>query len=233
MREGARRATTGRVSTTPDAIAGATAASQAARDWEAVRADAAIQFAPVPPPAPEKPPEWLKDLGEWLANLFEPLGRMLGFAGKPVLYGLAGLGVLLALWLLWQVGRRWAGWRPALRAEAEPEWTPAREAAMALLEDADRLAAEGRFAEATHLLLQRSVGQIAEARPEWLIPASTAREIAALPQLPEAARQAFGTIAGRVERGLFALRALDAGDWHEARAAYAAFALADLGRAPA
>ena len=109
--------------------------------------------------------------------------------------------------------------------EAEPEWAPDRAEAIALLEDADRLAAAGRFGEAVHLLLKRSVRHIADARPDWLMPASTAREIAMMPALPEAARQAFGTIAARVERSLFALRDLDSGDWQAAREAYAKFAL--------
>ena len=56
-------------------------------------------------------------------------------------------------------------------------------------------------------------------------PASTAREISVLPMLPERARSAFAAIASRVERSLFALRALDAEDWQAARAAYADFAL--------
>jgi hypothetical protein len=110
-------------------------------------------------------------------------------------------------------------------AEAQPEWTPDRADAVALLEDADRLAAEGRYGEAAHLLLQRSVRHIAEARPDWLQPASTAREIAVLPMLPERARRAFAAIAERVERSLFALRELDLADWQAARAAYADFAL--------
>ena len=62
--------------------------------------------------------------------------------------------------------------------------------------------------------------------PGWLEPSSTAREIAALPALSQAARGAFATIAERVERSLFALRSLSADDWHAARAAYAEFALA-------
>jgi len=99
---------------------------------------------------------------------------------------------------------------------------------VALLEDADRLAAQGLFAEATHLLLKRSVNHIAEARPDWLGPSITSREIAALPMLPERARSAFGAIATRVERSLFALRDLDRDDWTAARAAYADFALAEL-----
>ena len=120
--------------------------------------------------------------------------------------------------------------RSCRRAQAEepaaPDWVPDAGEALALLEDADRLAAEGRYDEATHLLLKRSVGQIAAARPDLLEPSSTAREIAELPALSEAARGAFALIAGRVERSLFALRSLSADDWHAARAAYADFALA-------
>jgi hypothetical protein len=110
--------------------------------------------------------------------------------------------------------------------QAATEWAPDAGEALALLDDADRLAAEGRYDEATHLLLKRSVGQIAAARPNWLEPSSTAREIAVLPDLPQAARGAFATIAERVERSLFALRSLTADDWHAARTAYAEFALA-------
>ena len=45
-----------------------------------------------------------------------------------------------------------------------------------------------------------------------------------------AARGAFGTIAERVERSLFALRTLDSNDWQVAREAYASFALVRLER---
>ena len=55
-----------------------------------------------------------------------------------------------------------------------------------------------------------------------------AREIAAISALPDKARAAFGLIAARVERSLFALRRLEAGDWQAARAAYAEFALERL-----
>ena len=65
-------------------------------------------------------------------------------------------------------------------------------------------------------------------RPDWVEPSSTARELAALPALPDGARTAFRIIAERVERSLFALRALDRADWEAARAAYADFALARL-----
>ncbi|MBV1690446.1 hypothetical protein KRR38_22875 [Novosphingobium sp. G106] len=214
-------------------IAGSTAAQDAARDWQALRGDSDIQYAPLPPYQPPKPPEfpqWLKDLAEWLSwalnKIFGPVGEFLGLSW-PVMkvIGIAG-GILVVLAILWfWVIRPLLDARRPRELEEEPEWSPDRNAAVALLEDADRLAAEGRYGEAAHLLLQRSVHHIAAARPDWLQPASTAREITVLPMLSERARQAFGTIATRVERSLFALRELDAADWQAARAAYADFAL--------
>jgi hypothetical protein len=77
--------------------------------------------------------------------------------------------------------------------------------------------------------LQRSVADIAAARPDWLSPSSTAREIALLPALPATARQAFATMAEEVERARYALRAPGLGEWQRARGAYAAFALEPIG----
>lgn len=201
------------------------AGSDAARDWEAVRAAGDIQFAPVQPPAPPKTPDWLLSFGQWLEHLLGPFGKMLGMSWpifEKILIGLAAIGLAVLLWavlspLIARLRER--------KAAAEPEWTPDHAEAVALLEDADRLAAEARFDEATHLLLRRSVGQIAAARPDWLNPASTAREIAGIAALPAAARAAFAAIATRVERSRYALRPLAAEDWQAARAAYADFAL--------
>lgn len=196
-----------------------------------MRAANDIQFAPVGPvipPKPPVPPEWLLRFGEWLQKLFGGLGDWIGIPWPIFEKILIGLAVIGGLFLLW------AALRPLIerlrqpRVVTEPEWTPDRQQALTLLEDADRLAAEGRFDEATHLLLQRSVGQIAEARPDWLNPASTAREIAGILALPAAARAAFATIAGRVERSRYALRPLMADDWQTARKAYADFALVAL-----
>lgn len=208
------------------AQAGAGAGAGVRDDWNAVRRSAEIQFAPLPPPKPVTTPAWLDWLDGLLRAVFGPLAKALVQAWPVIQYLLAGLGIALLAWLLWTLIAPALGWRP--RRGAEEPWTPTREEALALLEDADRLAAQGRFGEAAHLLLQRSVGQIRAARPAALVPASTAREIANLPQLPERARAAFALIAARVERCLFALRDLDAGDWAAARAAYADFALTDL-----
>lgn len=206
----------------------ATANSDAARDWEAVRAASDIQFAPVAPTPPPKPPDWLIGFGEFLQKLLSPLGEWLGLSWpvlEKLLIALAVIGILLLLWVLL---RPLLARLSAAKPEAAPEWTPDRGEALALLDDADRLAAAGRFDEATHLLLRRSVGQIVEARPDWVHPASTAREIAGLLALPSAARRAFAIIAERVERSRYALRPLVADDWQAARQAYSDFALQNL-----
>lgn len=188
-----------------------------------------IQFAPVAPikpPEPPIPPEWLIRFGEWLKKLFGGLGDWAGIPWATFEKILIGLAILGAAILLWAVLRPLIARLRAPRPDRpEPAWTPDRHQALALLEDADRLAAQGRYDEAAHLLLQRSVGQIAAARPDWLNPASTAREIAGILALPAAARAAFTTIAGRVERSRYALRPLAADDWQAARKAYADFAL--------
>lgn len=213
---------------TAPAIQGAQAAQDAAADWRAVHADPSIQYAPVNVPVkPPETPDWLKAVGEFLRDLFEPVGKALGFSWPVMQWVLIGLAVLALGYALWRLAEPWLE-RPRARGETDPGWTPERDEALALLEDADRLANEGRFDAATHLLLQRSIAQIAAARPDWIQPASTAREIAAIRALPDRARSAFAAITARVERSRFALGALDAADWQSARAAYAEFALEHL-----
>ena len=86
---------------------------------------------------------------------------------------------------------------------------------------ADALAAEGRFAEAVHLLLYRSVDDIAARRPGLVKPAITSRDLAASRDLPGTPRTAFARIARAVEISLFGGQPVDAGVWGECRAAYA------------
>lgn len=227
----------------PAAASAAAAQGDAARAehaWQAVRGIDTIQFTPVPAPPPETPyvpPRWLEAilrvLGrglEWInAHLFEPFGLALAKSGQALLVGLIVVGVAALGWLAWTLIAPWWQARRGRVAQAAPEWNPVRQAALALLEDADALAAQGRFAEAVHLLLQRSVADIAAARPDWLSPSSTAREIALLPAMPATARQAFATMAEEVERARYALRAPGLGEWQRARGAYAAFALEPIG----
>ncbi len=214
----------------PVESAGDLIASGSPAGWEELREDGDIQFEPIV--FPERPPEepgWFQRLLEWLA---ENLNLGEAFVGIwPVMeWILIGALVLAGLFLLYRlVGMPMLANRKTEGDDAEIDgWTPDAQESLALLEDADRLAANGQFDEATHLLLKRSVGQIAEARPDWVEPSSTARELAALSELSQAARDAFGVIAERVERSLFALRNLEKSDWEAAREAYAQFALAPI-----
>jgi len=201
--------------------------------WEALRADSNLQFAPVQiPQIPPREPNWfeqmLQAIFRFLAELLAPVGHALAASWWWLQWVLLGAVVLFALGLLVSlIAPGFLGRNTRAKTDApEDEWRPDTAASLALLEEADRLAADGRFDDATRLLLQRSVGHIASARPDWVEPSSTARELAALPALPDGARTAFRVIAERVERSLFALRALDRADWEAARAAYAEFALA-------
>ena len=214
-------------------IQGAQSAQDAAAAWQRVHANPDIQFTPIEiATKPVEEPGWLIALEKFFRAIFEPIGRALGLSWpvlKWVLLGLAVSGVIYAVWRLSEPFR--LGWqRKQSMVGANEEWQPDQAEALALLEDADALAREGRFDEAAHLLLRRSVQQIAAARPDWIGRASTAREIGAIAALPDRARSAFGQIAGLVERSLFALRALSADDWQAARGAYADFALERLAR---
>ena len=91
----------------------------------------------------------------------------------------------------------------------------------AALDEADALAAAGRYGEAVHALLLRGIGAIRQRYPRALGPALTSRDIAVLPVLPEGTRVAFAGIAQRTERAVFARRTLAVEDWDACRALYA------------
>lgn len=188
--------------------------------------DRSIQFAFDAAPPPPTTPEWMKALGRWLMAAAPAM--------KWVMWGLLALGALLILALL---ARELLLYRfPQLRKRTrrakgvvlqDDGWRPSGAKARALLEDADRLAAEGRYAEAAHVLLHRSVDDIEGRRPDLVRPSLTSRDIAALPPLAAPVREAFSRIAAAVERGLFAGRPLAAEEWTAARAAYAALIVPD------
>jgi hypothetical protein len=136
-----------------------------------------------------------------------------------------------ALFLAWAIVRRlqdgkWS-WRrrPALEAPAEA-WRPDEAPARALLREADALAAEGRYGEAAHLLLFRSIEDIDRRRPRLVRPALTSRDIAGAPALPPGPKRSFGDIVMMVERSLFGGRTLEQQDWQACRSAYEDFAFA-------
>lgn len=187
-----------------------------------VLADPSIQFALPRAPIPHVP-AWLR-----------ALAHALKAAWPTIKIGVWIALALVALALLWLIAQRLFGLRwPWRRAEAEEtddeavaEWRPEAAPTRALLAEADRLAAEGRYAEAARLVLHRSVEDVARKRPGIVRPATTSRDLAATPEIPIAARPAFAAIAEVVERSLFADRGATAEAWARARAAYADFALA-------
>ncbi|MEL6542487.1 MAG: hypothetical protein AAFQ34_13945 [Pseudomonadota bacterium] len=204
-------------------------------DYSDIRSDPETQFAQLElkPPEPKEPSwfsEMLQAFFDWLGGVFGPVGGALASNWSIIQWGLfALLGALVLYLVLRLVGPLAKRAATAEQPEvAEPEWTPVRAESLALLEDADRLANDGRYDEAARLLLQRSVGQISQAHPDWVEPSSTARELAALPKLSETARRAFGVMSAAVESSLFALRSLSKEDWKRARQAYADFALAKI-----
>jgi hypothetical protein len=176
-----------------------------------------LQFGFVSQPQP-KPPDWLKPLAELLQAL-APLVQWVFWGGLALAVGLILLFIGREL-----IRVRWPSRRPRAAAEAQAPWRPEPERARALLEDADRLAAEGRFGDAARLLLHRSIEDLEGRRPRAVRPALTARDIARLEALPSPARAPFEIIARAVEKAFFAGQDLDAAAFAECRGAYEAFA---------
>ncbi len=169
---------------------------------------------------PEPPPQWLEPLVELLAAL-RPVFTW-------VFWGGLALAVVLVVWFVarefgFAPGRR----RPAVSLTGE-EWRPEPRQARALLQDADRLAADGAFGEAVHLLLIRSIEDIVERRPSVIRPALTSRDIAGLAGIPSAAREAFALMAQTVEHSLFGGRPVSVEDFRRCRQQYEAFAFAGI-----
>ena len=209
---------------------------------QALKADPAIQFNLTPTPPPPKPPEWLKQLLEWLGDVMKPVGRFLDWIGAMMpdapfarfllwtVLAIAAATLLVLTYMRLRHGKWRLPWGkgevPDFIAAEEDEWRPEAAPVRSWLEEADALAATGRFAEAIHHLLLRSIEDIARRRPRLVRPALTSRELSASDGIPSAARELFAAIARLVEQSLFGGREVGAADWDEARSAYADFALA-------
>ncbi|HEX3700568.1 MAG TPA: DUF4129 domain-containing protein [Phenylobacterium sp.] len=180
-----------------------------------------IQFDFAAAPTLPKPPHWLMALLRGL----EPLAPVL----KYVFWG----GVIAGgLFILWIAVRDLIplGWRRGKPVVAATDWRPAPDAARALLEEADQLARAGRFGEAIHLLLFRSIEDIT-AKASGPVPrAFTSRDIVAVTPMPDQARGAFARIAEAVEHSFFGGRAADEADFRRCRNDYETFAFPDSWR---
>jgi hypothetical protein len=182
-------------------------------------ADDTIQF-DLPAYVIPKPPAWAKSLNEIFSSLGPYMVHI--FWAAVIIVGLitALLVFLEARGIAWRFP-----WRKAAREEkAEAEWRPDAATAKILIAEADALAARGEYDEAVHLLLRRSVADIAGRLPDFLRPSLTARDIAVHDALPAGARGAFAEMARIVEAGLFARHPVGAPDWRRARGAYERFA---------
>ncbi|MEC3912551.1 DUF4129 domain-containing protein [Sphingobium sp. CR2-8] len=214
---------------------------QLAAAHSALRAGGDVQFDMMPAPGRQPPPAWLKALGEWLEKILEPVGRFLRWIGgfmpdapyaRIFLWTMIALLAALILWIVvdrvrhgvWRLPR-WRRRRTATPVEGgEEDWTPDAAPARAWLEEADALAGQGRYAEAVHHLLLRSVEDLARRRPQIVRPALTSRDLASADAIPSAPRRLFAEIAATVERSLFGGRPIDADEWGRCRLAYADFA---------
>lgn len=225
---------------------GTISGDQFAQAYKGLRSDPSVQFNLVPANPQPKPPAWLEALGRWLRHyLFEPIGKALRWIGsffpdapyaRIFLWTVLALAALALAWAIYNRLRH-GEWRlrlprlaPVTDIADEDEWSPDEAPARSWLEEADAFARQGRYAEAVHHLLFRSIDDISSRRPNLVRPALTSREIAASHGIPSRARELFTAIARLVERSLFGGRPVGESDWLEARGAYSDFALAGAWR---
>ena len=189
--------------------------------------DPSLQFSfdKAPPPPP------ITHLPHWLEVVLRAVGKFIGWIAPALGWLCVATGVVALGIVLFFIGReilhsRWPDRFKKKRPARQPivDWRPEAAAARALLEEADRLAAAGRYAEAARLLLHRSIEEIEGRRPRLVRPALTSREIGRLEDIPEAARNTFAAIAAVVERSFFGGRDVDAAGFAECRRTYESFA---------
>ena len=165
------------------------------------------------------PPEWLKPLIAFLQAIAPVL--------QVIFWGGLIIGAALVLFFIVREFAPESWFRGRKTIVPVTDCRPGPGKARALLEDADTRAASGRFDEAIHLLLFRSIDDLAARRPGAVGPALTSRDISTLRVLPDDARTAFARLAQAVERTFFGGRPADADAFGQARADYQAFAFAE------
>ncbi len=212
---------------------------------QTLRADLEFQYRLTAPDPPPSPPEWLKELLEWLGEALAPVGRVISWiAGffpdaayaQFVLWTVLALAAFLIAWVTCN-RLRFGRWRfrqppkPLVESTLEEEdWSPEQAGVRSWLDEADTLARQGRYDDAVHHLLFRSVEDIARRRPSAVHPALTSREIAASAAIPSRARSLFTNIARLVEQSLFGGRPVAQSDWLAARQSYTDLTLAGAWR---
>lgn len=189
------------------------------------------EWTPEPPERRERTRNpFIEAIGDFFAWLFGTFGQLFSY----ILIGVIVAAIAYALWYMFgdvvglRFQRKTADDGPDVSEIDNQRPDPKR--ATSLLEEADALAAEGRFAEAVHLLLFRSIDDLRERRSGGVPQSLTAREISLLSDLTERTRAALSPIIRIVENSFFGGRPVDADGWQRARHSYERFA---FGEAPA
>jgi len=140
-----------------------------------------------------------------------------------IFWTLVAVGGLL---LLFYLANALPSLREALRRRAADRDRPAtgavatdadRERLDIALAEADRLAGEGAYGAALHLLLLYCLSELRRRFDLRLPPAFTSREILAAPVLPEARRNGLSVIVSAVEISHFGGRPVDAATYRQCR----------------
>ena len=179
-----------------------------------------LQFEFTVPPARPRPPA-----DNWFFDSLDTLGPVFNLI---FWVGLSAIVLTLAFFIGREVLRSRFGRddkKTARNDVQETSYQPAPEKARALLDDADKLAAQGRYDDAVRTLLHRSIDDIEQRSPRAIRPAQTSREIARLSILPPSVRAAFDPLVRAVERSWFGGIALDSEGYQACRKSYADFAL--------
>jgi hypothetical protein len=121
---------------------------------------------------------------------------------------------------------------PWTQEEATPgDGNPAPETET--LEEADELAAAGRFMEAMHVLLLQGLAHMRHRLDQQFSDSLTSREIVHSTNLPEAARAALRDVVARVELTYFGKRPAGLADYTACRASFHALTQSLYGKAAA
>lgn len=146
--------------------------------------------------------EWLGKIGKFFGELLEPIAPILPWLLYLFLFALVILllSPLVRAFIIGKVDRLFQ--RDGLKADTP--WRPTAEAAAALIDEIDALAAKGEYDEAVHLLLKRSVADLNAYRPDLVRKHYSARDIGKHPLLPEDASPAYAEITRWAEKSFFA-----------------------------
>jgi hypothetical protein len=151
-----------------------------------------------------------------------------GGVATVLLWGLVIVAVILLLVFLVRQASGMTGEDEPVKTAADDAEDPGRLAAVIERprDDADQLAHEGRFAEAMHTLLLRTLHELASQNLVRVMPAMTSREVLARVPLLGDARTALAGLVTAVEVTWFGDDVPGAGDYARCRQQFEVFAAA-------